>query len=90
MDAVLYFNHLPDAFRRPNTHLYEWLTRRCAELGVRGILFHHQLWCDTWHAEAQRMKEWLPIPRLSFQTGGESALGAHALSRIQAFMENLR
>ena len=84
----LYFQTLPDAFRRPNTLLYEWLTRRCAELGLRGVLFHHQLWCDTWHAEAQRMKESLPIPLLSFQTGGEPVLGAHALSRIQAFLEN--
>jgi hypothetical protein len=36
------------------------------------------------------MKEWLSIPLLSFQTGGETTLGAHALFRIQAFMENLR
>lgn len=85
----LYFQTLPDAFRRPNTHLYEWLPRRCAELGLRGVLFHHQLWCDTWHAEAQRLKEALPIPLMSFQTGGEPVLGAHALSRIQAFLENL-
>ena len=85
----LYFQTLPDAFRRPNTHLYEWLPRRCAELGLRGVLFHHQLWCDTWHAEAQRLKEALPIPLMSFQTGGEPVLGAMPCPASRPSWENL-
>lgn len=85
-----YFCRIPDAFRRPNEALYDWMDVNCARRQVRGIVFHHQLWCDTWHAEAQRMKERLSIPLLSLETGGEAELGAHILSRLQAFLENLK
>lgn len=88
--ADAYFHSIPDAFRRTNEMLYEWVIDGCSRARARGVVFHHQLWCDTWHGEAQRMRERLSLPFLSLETGGESELGAHAISRLQAFLENLK
>ncbi len=85
-----YFDAIPDAFRRPNTRLYEWLASRLAERGVQGIIFRHYVWCDLWHAEAQRLKEWSNLPVLGLEAGGEEGVSAQNATRIQAFMEMLR
>jgi len=84
-----YFDTIPDVFRRPNTRLYEWLALRLAERQVRGIIFRHYLWCDLWHAEAQRLKEWSPLPVLVLEAGDEDGVSTQNASRIQAFMEIL-
>ena len=60
--ATAYFGHIPDAFQRPNSRLYTWLKEEIAKRGVKGILFKRFTWCDTWHAEVQRMKEWSNLP----------------------------
>lgn len=88
--ANAYFGQIPDAFRRPNSQLYVWLKARFAERGVRGVLFHHYIWCDTWHAEAQRMKEWTDLPFLTLVSGDEGEINGHAISRIQSFLEMVK
>ncbi len=85
-----YFGGIPEAFRRPNTALYLWLKDKFAERGVKGIIFRRYIWCDTWHAEAQRMKEWAEVPLLDLEVGDEVKLNAHTISRIQSFIEMLR
>ena len=54
--ADAYFDAIPDAFRRPNDRLYEWLGARLAAAAVRGIIFRRYVWCDLWHAELQRLQ----------------------------------
>jgi benzoyl-CoA reductase/2-hydroxyglutaryl-CoA dehydratase subunit BcrC/BadD/HgdB len=81
---------IPDVFRRPNSELYVWLRREMAARGVRGLLFRYTLWCDLWHAEAQRMKEWAKAPFLLLEAGDEEEVNGHAASRIEAFLEMLR
>jgi len=88
--ADAYFGSIPDAFRRPNTMLYTWLKRELAAHGVRGIIFRHYVWCDTWRAEAQRMKEWAGLPLLLIEAGDEETINGHAASRIQSFLEMLK
>ena len=61
--ADAYFDGIPDAFRRPNSRLYEWLGRELAARHVQGIIFRRYLWCDLWHAELQRLKQWSPAAR---------------------------
>ena len=46
---------IPDAFRRPNAALYEWLGRAMQTRQVRGIVFRRYVWCDLWHAELERL-----------------------------------
>lgn len=81
---------IPDASRRPNDRLYEWLEQRIAERQVQGIVFRHYTWCDTWHGEAQRLKEWAPVPVVVTVAGAEEQLDHHLASRIEAFIEMLR
>ena len=85
-----YFGSIPDAFRRPNSLLYQWLEQEVAARGIRGIIFHHYTWCDTWHAEAQRMKEWSDVPLLAIASNAEERIAGHTASRVEAFLEMLR
>ncbi len=85
--ADAYFGRIPDAFRRPNSGLYLWLKREFADRGVEAILYVRHTWCDTWQAEARRMKEWCGLPLLSIESGGDSRVDGRTLSRIQSFME---
>jgi hypothetical protein len=88
--ADAYFGSIPDAFRRPNSHLYTWLRKEMTERGVRGIIFRRYIWCDLWHAESQRMKEWARVPLLDMEVGDEETLNGHEVSRIQSFLELLK
>jgi benzoyl-CoA reductase/2-hydroxyglutaryl-CoA dehydratase subunit BcrC/BadD/HgdB len=85
-----YFGKIPDAFRRPNSRLYEWLERAAAERGVRGIILRYYTWCDKWHAELQRMKEWSRVPVLGVSAGADETMDGHTISRIESFLEMLR
>ena len=87
--AEMYFGAIPDAFRRPNALLYQWLKREIVRRDLRGLIFTYYVWCDTWHAEAQRMKEWAGIPLLALEADDSVYLEARTSARIQAFMEML-
>ncbi|MCP4710610.1 MAG: 2-hydroxyacyl-CoA dehydratase [Planctomycetes bacterium] len=85
-----YFGGIPDAFRRPNSQLYEWLKEKLSEREVRAIIFHRYLWCDTWHVEVQRLKEWTDLPVLDLDGCDNYTNTQHRTQvRIQALMEML-
>jgi len=84
--ADAYFGAIPDAFRRPNSDLYEWLKREITERAVRGIILWRYVWCDTWHAEVERMREWAGVPVLAIDTD-ERPIDRQTASRIQSFVE---
>ena len=88
--ADAYFGNIPDAFRRPNSRLYQWLKQEIDERGVRGIILVRHLWCDMWHAEVQRMQEWSSVPLLSIDTGDDAGNLGRTATRIQSFMEMLK
>ena len=85
--ADKYFGGIPDAFRRPNSELYRWLDHELEQRGVRGIVFQHYTWCDIWHAEAQRMKEWADVPMLILDADDSAVIEGHTVSRIESFLE---
>jgi benzoyl-CoA reductase/2-hydroxyglutaryl-CoA dehydratase subunit BcrC/BadD/HgdB len=88
--AQAYFE-IPDASRRPNSGLYEWLKEKLAETGARGIVFHHYLWCDAWRAELAPLKEWTALPVLGLDGDGYGPADmARLRSRIRAFLETLQ
>lgn len=88
--ADAYFGAIPDAFRRPNSRLYEWLEAALAEHAVAGIIFHHYVWCDMWGAEAYRLKEWSNVPVLALSTGDSAAdQRTRIAGQVAAFMEML-
>jgi hypothetical protein len=88
--ATAYFDTIPDPFRRPNSRLYDWLERHLAARGVRGIVFRRYVWCDLWHAELHRLREWSPVPVLDIDVGehDNGAVG-RTMGRLEAFLETL-
>ena len=88
--AAAYFGTIPDASNRPNSRLYQWLKEQLDVNGVQGILFHRYIWCDMWHAELARMREWAAVPVLDVDMGDGEAVSAGARQRIEAFLEMLR
>lgn len=85
-----YFDRIPDVFRRPNNGLYQWLQQELAVRRVQGILMRRYVWCDLWHAEFARLREWSPVPVLDLDASGEEDCAmARTLGRIEAFLETL-
>ncbi len=85
-----YFDTIPDAFRRPNTRLYEWLAHHLAARGVRGILFRRYLFCDLWNAELHRLRRQSGLPVLALDlAAGDDRETDRSLGRIEAFLETL-
>ncbi len=79
---------IPDAARRPNSELYQWLEEQLAQTGARGIIFHHYVWCDKWHAEFPRLKEWARLPVLRLDSEGEGEIEVvRVRNRVRAFLE---
>jgi benzoyl-CoA reductase/2-hydroxyglutaryl-CoA dehydratase subunit BcrC/BadD/HgdB len=84
-----YFDVIPDAFRRPDGLLHEWLRREIAAQKVRGVIVHRYVWCDNWHAEVYRLRETLGVPVLDLDNAGAGDGRARARARIEAFVETL-
>jgi len=88
--ADMYFGHIPHAFRRPNTQWVAWVKRELAERDVRGLLFLRHLWCDTWHGELGRMKEWASVPVLDMDISDDENSLERLAMRIESFLEAIR
>ena len=84
----IYFDSIPDVFRRPNDDLFEWLSSESAGRGARGIVVRRHLWCDLWHAALPRLAERCALPLLEWEQEGEGSTAAFA-TRIEAFLEML-
>ena len=80
---------IPDPFRRPNGGFFDWLKRGIDERGVRAGILRRYVWCDTWHAEAQRIRELTDLPFLQIDVGDEGDDPARTLTRLQCLMEML-
>jgi len=88
--ANAYFGGIQDASRRPNSELYRWLAHELASRAVRGIIFRRYVWCDTWHAELQRLKESTDLPVLDIDVAGDTEIERQRWqNRIRAFLETL-
>ncbi|MBP7828785.1 MAG: 2-hydroxyacyl-CoA dehydratase [Kiritimatiellae bacterium] len=87
--AATYFTGIPDIFQRPNSRLFTWLKKEIVRSGARGIVLVRHLWCDLWHAEAARLREWLALPFADILLDGTPP-SAHAASRLEALLEALR
>jgi benzoyl-CoA reductase/2-hydroxyglutaryl-CoA dehydratase subunit BcrC/BadD/HgdB len=86
-----YFGRIVDAFRRPNTALYDWLGRQLNSRQVCGIIFRRYIWCDIWHAELYRLRKWTKLPVLDIcEKGDGQALSLQTESRLRSFVETLQ
>jgi benzoyl-CoA reductase/2-hydroxyglutaryl-CoA dehydratase subunit BcrC/BadD/HgdB len=88
--AGAYFD-IPGVFRRPNDGLYQALgAGLSASQGVRGIVLLRRVWCDLWHIEAARVKEWTSLPVLELELGDGFPGHERTRVRIESFLEMLR
>jgi benzoyl-CoA reductase/2-hydroxyglutaryl-CoA dehydratase subunit BcrC/BadD/HgdB len=86
-----YFEATPDVFRRPNDALYGWLGRQFAQCGLHGVLFRRYVWCDLWHAELARLRQWSPVPVLEIDVNHDDhGVPERIIGRVEAFLEMLR
>jgi benzoyl-CoA reductase/2-hydroxyglutaryl-CoA dehydratase subunit BcrC/BadD/HgdB len=87
----IYFDTIPDVSRRPNTCLYEWLGAQLSVHSARGIILRRYSFCDLWHAELQRLRQWSDVPLLDIDVAAsdEGEL-SRVRGRIEAFLEMLR
>lgn len=86
-----YFGGIRDASRRPNNELYKWLKHELVAKAARGIIFRRYVWCDTWHAELWRLKDWTDLPVLDIDIGGDNeTYQCRTPNRIRAFLEMLQ
>ena len=87
--ARAYFGTIPDAFRRPDSQLFLWLKAKINERKPRGIVFLRQVWCDLWHAESRRIRDWCDLPMLDLDLNGDDPIPRNK-TRLEAFMEIVR
>ena len=76
-----YFGTIPDAFRRPDALLYQWLGRELAASAARGIIVWRYVWCDMWAAAAARLRETTGLPVLDLDVSGDPARQPSRLGR---------
>lgn len=81
------YENLPGIFHRPNVNWYCAIRDFIQNVPIKGIIFWQQPWCDLWHGEIQRFKNWSPLPVLALTANDHGQIDAHASGRIEAFME---
>jgi 2-hydroxyglutaryl-CoA dehydratase, D-component len=83
-----YFGAIPDAFRRPNDALYRWLRAEIDARGVGALVVVHCVWCDLWHAEVERLREWAGLPLVAITlVDGDGGARRGVETRLQALVE---
>lgn len=82
-----HFGRIPAVFRRPNTMLYQWLRGRLDEQPVRAAVVRRYVWCDLWHAEIARLRDWLGVPVFDLDIAGDGPGRSRGLGRLQALLE---
>jgi benzoyl-CoA reductase/2-hydroxyglutaryl-CoA dehydratase subunit BcrC/BadD/HgdB len=88
--ADAYFGSIPMIYRRPNYMLFRWLGERLPRCGAKGIVLKRFLWCDLWHAEEQRIREWSGLPVIAIDAAGDDLASPRTTQRLEAFVEMLR
>jgi len=85
-----YFDHCLDVFQRPNSRLYEWLSARLTQRGVRGIVLWVHVGCDLWRAEAASLRDAFGLPLLVLESRDVRAGTLREQNRLAAFIESLQ
>jgi len=85
-----YFGGIHHPARRPNSGFHSWLKERLARTGARGIILRRYVWCDTWHIEVQRLREWAAMPLVEIDAVSDGQARVRTRTRIQSLLEMLR
>lgn len=85
-----YFDTIPDAFRRPDRLLHEYLRQHLFSRRIQGIILVRYAWCDHWHAQRGRLKESLSLPLVEVDLGGRDEQMQRTRTRVEALVSILR
>jgi benzoyl-CoA reductase/2-hydroxyglutaryl-CoA dehydratase subunit BcrC/BadD/HgdB len=85
-----YFDTIPDAFRRPDTHLHDYLRRQIADRHVQGLVLVRPLWCDHWHAQRERLKQCTGLPLIQIDLGDQDYELQRTRTRLETLVSILR
>lgn len=85
-----YFDTIPDAFRRPDALLHEYLRRQLTSRSAQGVILVRYAWCDHWHALRGRLRETLSLPVTEVDLGGSDEQLQRTRTRIEALVSILR
>jgi benzoyl-CoA reductase/2-hydroxyglutaryl-CoA dehydratase subunit BcrC/BadD/HgdB len=88
--AQAYFLTIPDAFRRPDTLLHDYLRQKLAATCAQALLLLRFVWCDQWHAQVASLRESLPVPVVDIDLGQNGGDRGRAASRLDALLDTLR
>jgi benzoyl-CoA reductase/2-hydroxyglutaryl-CoA dehydratase subunit BcrC/BadD/HgdB len=86
--AEAYFGSITNIGERPNNRIFLWIKKTIESFGIRGMVIVRYIWCDKWHSEVRRLREWLNIPVLDIELGPER-IDERTMNRVEAFMEIL-
>jgi benzoyl-CoA reductase/2-hydroxyglutaryl-CoA dehydratase subunit BcrC/BadD/HgdB len=84
-----YFGAIGEIFRRPDSMLFDYLTREISRCNPKGIVLVRQVWCDLWHAQVGRLRQHLDLPMLELDLDGQEP-PATLTNRVHAFIEVLQ
>ncbi len=88
--ARAYFLTIPDAFRRPDSLLHDYLSREVQARRIRGILLIRCVWCDQWHAQVARIKDSLGVPVVEIDLGQDDHDTPRIKTRIDSLLDMVR
>ena len=86
----IYFDHIPHPARRPNSGFYQYLRDQLRQRDIRGILYVRYVWCDIWHAELRRLKDFSPVVVVDLDLSDDARAAVRAATRVEALIETLR
>lgn len=83
------FRNMPDIAKRPNIQFYDKANEIIRMRKIQGIILRIYPWCDLWHAEVQRIKEYfgLPVLELTVDINVEPEKDKRLQTRLNAFLE---
>lgn len=87
----VYFSNMPDIAKRPNSQFYEQSEKIIKEREIEAIIIRTYPWCDLWHAEVARIKEYFKLPVLHFTADvcTSTTKDTRLQTRLKAFFETL-
>lgn len=74
---------------RPNNAVYDRIKSYTTKTGVDGVILKTLKFCDLWHTEKERMREFLGVPFLVLDTDYSGSSDESLKNRIDAFIETL-
>lgn len=89
--ANAYFVNMPDIAKRPNTQFYSAVSKVISERKINALIVRTYPWCDIWHAEIPRIKEYFKLPLLNYTVDVNTLTenDSRLKTRLKAFFEML-